>query len=69
MPYITVANKVIASYVANYITFGAKNIFKDVEVICMSTRKKNSIRSFTSAFVYCPTTINTSLTYLLKGED
>ena len=43
--------------------------FKDVEVICMSTRKTNSIRSFTSAFVYCTTTINTSLTYLLKGEE
>ncbi len=40
MPYITVANKVIAYYVANYITFDAKNIFKDVEVICMSKKKQ-----------------------------
>ena len=69
MPYITVANNIIAYYMANHITFDAKNIFKDVEVICVSIRKTNSIRSFTSAFVYYTATINTSLSYLLKGEE
>ncbi len=69
MPYITVANNIIAYYVENHINFDTKNIFKDFEVICVSIRKTNSIRSFTSAFIYCTTTINTSLPYLLKGEE